>query len=150
MLPGKLSLYLIAIGVVLPSTMVAAFFSLLGAGFASDALRRHEHALAGLVALAALVAGWFGLVTLWRLHYRLLHARLDFNRPAAWAGLACGSVVVLALVLSSGGTLVFRVSFFGWPLLAAAYYAVVLWRLPTRAAGERQHDMNGPKDWRLR
>lgn len=75
---------------------------------------------------------------LWHLHYRLLRAQLDFSRPAAWAGLACGSVVVLALVASSGGALVFRISFFGWPVLAAIYYAVVLWRLPMRAAGEQR------------
>jgi hypothetical protein len=128
--PGKPSLYLVAIGVSLPSTMVAAFFTLLGSGFASDALRRNEHTPAALATLAAMLAGWFGLTTLWRLHYRLLQGRLDFDRRVARAGLACGSVVSMALVASSGGTLAFRLVFFGWPLLAAAYFAVVLWRLP--------------------
>jgi len=129
-MPSHFALYVIAILVSLPSTLAAAFWTLLGSGFTSDALRRHDHAPAAFALLAAMLAGWFGLVTLWRLHYLLLQGRTDFNRHTAWAGLACGCLVSLALIAVTGGTLVFRITFFGWPLLGAGYFMFALWRLP--------------------
>jgi hypothetical protein len=129
-MPGNFSLYVIAIFVSLPSTLAAAFWTLLGTDFVLDAFRRHDRVMTATALLAALVTGWFGLVTLWRLHYRLLQGRADFNQHVAWAGLACGCLVSLGLIAVTGGTLIFRIIFFGWPLLAAAYFAFVLWRLP--------------------
>lgn len=128
-MPGHFALYVIAIFVTLPSTLAAAFWSLPGIGFTSDALRHHDHAPAALAMLAAMLAGWFGLTTLWRLHDLLLQGCTDFNRPVACGGLVCGGLVSLALIVVTGGTLFFRVSVFGWPLLAAGYFMVVLWRL---------------------
>lgn len=104
----------------------------MGISFAMDTFQRHEHVIASTVLLAALTAGWFGLVTLWRLYYCLLHKRTDFNRNVAWAGLAFGCLVSLGLIATTGGTLTFRVVFFDWPLLAAAFFAIVLWRLPVQ------------------
>lgn len=131
-MPNTIALRFVAILVLLPSTLVAAFWSLMGIPFAEDALQRRGHAVAGTVLFAALAAGWFGLVTLWRLYYHLLHERTDFNRNIAWAGLAVGCLVSLALIATTGGTLTFRVVFFGWPLLTAAFFAIVLWRIPVQ------------------
>lgn len=83
-----------------------------------------------LMLAIAMILGWFGLVTLWRLYYSLLRGDLSLNRRAAWTGLACGSLVSVAWIMASGGTVVFRLLFFGWPLLASTYFGVVLRRLP--------------------
>lgn len=76
------------------------------------------------------ILGWFGLVTLWHLYYSLLRGDLSFNRRAAWTGLVCGSLVSVALIVASGGPVVFRLCLFGWPLLASTYFGIVLRRLP--------------------
>ncbi len=129
-MPHRLLLRLMAVAVLLPSTLGAGFGSLLGGAFVADALRR-GHALPASAALAvAMAAGWFGLVTLWRLYYRLLRGDAGFSRRTAWLGLACGSAVSAGSMAVTGGTLPVRIVLFGWPLLGAAFFGAVLWRLP--------------------
>ena len=122
-------LRLIAIVVLLPSTLVAGFWSLLGFGFVADALLRGEHAGTAALVLAALVAGWIGLGTAWRLYYCLLRQDLGFDRQRAWWGLACGTLVAIGLIAAAAGPLMSRIVYFGWPLLAVAFFSIVLWRL---------------------
>lgn len=55
---SRILLRLIAIAVLLPSTLGAGFWSMLGFGFVADALLRGEHPAAAALVLAALVAGW--------------------------------------------------------------------------------------------
>ena len=94
--------------------------------FVVAGFRRSENVAGCAILLVAMLVGWFGLVTAWRLYHALLNGRTDFNRRVAWSGLACGSIVSVFLILASNGTLVFRIGFFGWPLLAAFFYAAWL------------------------
>ncbi|MCD2512390.1 hypothetical protein [Comamonas endophytica] len=127
--PHRMVLGLVAVAVLLPATLGAGFWSLLGFGFVADALLRSQHPGAAAMVLAALVGGWFGLGTAWRLYYCLLRGDLSFDRRRAWWGLGSGALVAISLIALSSGSLMFRLAFFGWPLLAVAFFGGVLWRL---------------------
>lgn len=128
-MPHPIVLRLVAIAVLFPSTLGAGFWSMLGFGFVADALLRSQNpGVAGMV-LSAIVAGWIGLGTAWRLYYCLLRKDFAFDRRRAWWGLASGTLVALSLMAVTSGSLLFRVVFLGWPLLAVAFFGIVLWRL---------------------
>jgi hypothetical protein len=127
-------LRLVAIGVLFPSTLGAGFWSMLGFGFVADALLRSQHPGTAAAVLAAIVAGWIGLGTAWRLYYCLLRQELAFDRRRAGWGLAIGALVTIGLATLSGGSLLFRIGFYGWPLLAVAFFGAVLWRLHANGA----------------
>ena len=133
-MPRPILLGVIAIAVLVPSTLVAGFWSLLGAAWVADALRRGEHTGTALALIAAMAGGWFGLVTAWRLHYRLRRKDLAFDLRMAWCGLASGALVCMGLIATTGGSLLFRAAFLGWPLLAVAFFGAALWRLSRAAA----------------
>ncbi len=126
---SRILLRLIAIAVLLPSTLGAGFWSMLGFGFVADALLRGEHPVAAALVLLALVAGWVGLGTAWRLYYGLLRGDAAVDLRRGWWGLASGALVCIALVAVTSGSLLFRICFFGWPLLAVAFLGAQLWRL---------------------
>jgi len=131
---NKFALHAVGILVLLPTTLAAAFWSLLGVGFSVAFFRTGDHVFASLLLLLAMAAGWFGIVTLWRLYYSFLsdrHPRSNF--VVIWAGLACGCVTSLALIATTGGSILFRVVFFGWPLLAVALFLIALVRQPDAA-----------------
>lgn len=125
-------LRVVGLFVLVPTTLVAAFGSVPVAGLSVDAIRSGQLEWLAIAPLVALVAGWFGIVTLWRLYDCLLHGRHGFHRGLAWAGLACGSAVSATLVATGGGSTMFRVLFFGWPLLAVAFFVLALLRLRAR------------------
>ncbi|WP_434031654.1 hypothetical protein [[Pseudomonas] boreopolis] len=102
--------HVVATFVLLPSTLAAGFYSLFGVAFVTDSFRRAEHLSASLVLLVAMTAGWFGLITAWRLYYALSQGRTDFSRPIAWAGLICGGLRRSASLLLRADHL-----FFAWP-----------------------------------
>lgn len=133
-MPPPIVLRVVAIAVLVPSTLVAGFWSLLGAAWVTDALGRGEHIGTALALIAAMAGGWFGLVTAWRLYYRLRRRDLAFDRRIAGCGLASGALVCMGLMATTGGSLLFRAAFLGWPLLAVAFFGVVLWRLSPQAA----------------
>lgn len=128
-MPHPIVLRLVAIAVLFPSTLCAGFWSMLGFGFVADALLRSQNPGAAGMVLAAIVAGWIGLGTAWRLYYCLLRKDLGFDRRRAWWGLASGTLVAGSLMVVSAGSLLFRVVFLGWPLLAVAFFAGVLWHV---------------------
>lgn len=131
---SRFLLRLIAVVVLLPSTLVAGFWSVLGFGFVADALLRSQHPVAAALVLAALVAGWIGLGTAWWLYYGLLREDAAIDLRRAWCGLASGALVCIALVAVTNGSLLFRLAFFGWPLLAVVFFGRVLWRFSQRTA----------------
>lgn len=124
--PGVILNHATGILVLFPSTLVAGIWTLHGVPFVVAGFRRSENVAGCAILLVAMLVGWFGLVTAWRLYHALLNGRTDFNRRVAWSGLACGSIVSVLLILASNGTLVFRIGFFSWPLLAAFFYAAWL------------------------
>lgn len=137
-MPHPLVLRLVAIAVLFPSTLGAGFWSMLGFGFVADALLRGQRPGAAAIVLAALVAGWLGLGTAWRLYYCLLRQDLAFDHQRAWWGLASGALVAIGLMAVSGGSLMFRLVFLGWPLLAVLFFAAVLWRIGPRSLASEE------------
>ncbi|QKV54889.1 hypothetical protein [Comamonas antarctica] len=125
-MPHPLMLRLLAIAVLLPSTLCAAFGTLLGVAWAADALQRGQHLGAAMALIAAIAAGWFGLVTAWRLYYQMLRRNVTLDRRIAWCGLASAALVCIGLMATTGGSLMVRIAFFGWPLLAAAFFGACL------------------------
>ena len=129
-MPNIIALRAIALLVLLPSTLVAGFFTFMGLAFVAASLGDGEYTTSAVILLAAMVAGWFGLVTAWRLYDGMHRGHPNLSRPTAWAGLACGCVTSVGLIATTGGSIGFRLVFFGWPLLAAAFFAIALKRPP--------------------
>ncbi|MEE7547490.1 hypothetical protein HF319_10980 [Xanthomonas sp. Kuri4-1] len=127
----RLTLHAIALCVLVPSTLVTAFWALMGAGYVVGEFGREAHGLAPLLVLCSMVTGGSGMFTAWYLYLGLANGRTDLGRPIVWVGLALGSATSLALMAVTGGSLGFRVTFLGWPLLAVAYFAFALGRAPT-------------------
>lgn len=123
----RVALFAIAFIVMIPTTLAAALYSMFGIGFAIDVIRRGHDAIEGLFLILFLLCGWFGIVTLWRLYHAFLESHSpSINRPLAWLGLFCGSAASVILVVSAGGTITFKLLFFGWPLIAAVFFSALL------------------------
>ncbi|MNW16775.1 hypothetical protein D3C71_2157470 [compost metagenome] len=54
---------------------------------------------------------------------------LGFDHRRAWWGLACATLFAIGLIATAVGPLMSRIVYFGWPLLAVAFFSAVLWRL---------------------
>lgn len=124
----KILAHLIAFVVIVPSTLVALFYSALGLLFAVDAIRSDEHVGNAVLMLLCLFSGWFGIVALWRAYYLLAGGQRSISRRFLWIGFGCGSLVSVALIAMVNGSLVFRALFFGWPMLAVIAFTVMLLR----------------------
>lgn len=129
----KILAHLIAFVVIVPSTLVALFYSALGLLFAVDAIRSDEHVGNAVLMLLCLFAGWFGIVALWRAYYLLAGGQRSFSRRFLWIGFGCGSLVSAALIALVNGSLLFRALFFGWPMLAVIAFTAMLLRTDYRA-----------------
>ena len=130
----KFLAHLIGFVVILPSTLVALFYSALGLMFALDSIQRQEHQGNAVLVLSCLVGGWLGIVALWRAYFVLGTDQHTFNSTFIWIGFGCGSLVSLVLIGLVNGSLLFRGLFFGWPLLAVAVFTAMLLRRGSRAA----------------
>lgn len=130
----KLLAQLIGFVVIVPSTLVALFYSALGAMFAAESIQRHEHLGSAALVLTCLAGGWFGIIALWRAYTVLGTGQLTFNTTFIWIGFGCGSLVSLTLMGMANGSLLFRTLFFGWPLLAVAAFTAMLLRRRIHAA----------------
>jgi hypothetical protein len=127
----KLLIAVVFTFIVVPTALVSAFWSLMGGGMVLAAVLG-DPSVRGVgapgVALL-LIGGWFGISALWKLS---VHFFYNSTRPARpcflFGGLLCGTAVAVSLILSSGGSLEFRLAFFGPPVLAASVLAVLLWR----------------------
>jgi hypothetical protein len=122
---SKFALRAIGIAVLFPTTMVAGFFSFLGIPFALDSIHHPNPVYPWRMALIGLLmaAGWFGIVTMWRMYYHYSSDRPLGNAKMALIGLISGISVAVALLSSMPGKL-----FVAWPLLGALYFLVRLKR----------------------
>ena len=111
----------IAVCVLLPTTLVAMFWTLLGVPALFDAFDNHGAAGASVGLSLALVAGWFGLLTLWRLYRNLGAAQFCERQTNYWIGLGAGVGASLYLLMTMPGQWLA-----GWPLVAALYFALRL------------------------
>ena len=120
---SKFALKTIGIVVLLPTTLVALFWTFLGVPALIDSIAHPSlvYPYRALVLAPVLVAGWFGLITLWRLYYRFDAHRPLGNIKVHWAGLVAGCTASVALLLAMPGQLLAA-----WPLIAAIYFG---WRL---------------------
>ncbi len=116
---NRIALWCTCILVLVPTTLGTLFCSLMGLGRALELLSRSNWRLNALLMLAALCAGWFGVVTLWRLFVGLVRGRPPSNPPAVWMGLMAGSAVSLSFIVAMND--VWAIVIFGWPLLAALH-----------------------------
>ena len=130
----KLLAHLIGFMVLVPSTLVALFYSALGLMFALDSIQRQEHQGNAVLVLSCLVGGWLGIVALWRAYFVLATDQRNFSTTRIWIGFGSGSLVSLMLIGMVNGSLLFRGLFFGWPLLAVVAFTAMLLRHDTRAA----------------
>ncbi len=122
-LSSTISLKLVAVLVLVPTTLVAAFWSLLGVPAFVDAVIHPNpvYPYRGWMLGPLLVAGWFGIVTLWRLYHHYVSGRPPGRSAVHWAGLATGCLVSIALLFVVRGQWLSA-----WPMVAAVYFALLL------------------------
>ena len=119
----RATLHTLAVLVLWPTTLFACLVGVAGLAAALEDAFRGSFRTIGLVPLV--LAGWFGIITLWRLHYFFLgSASSPPNSHMSWLGLACGTTTSVVFIASTDGALLF----FGWPLLAAIFYSILLLR----------------------
>ena len=135
----KLLAQLIGFVVLVPSTLVALFYSALGAMFAAESIQRHEHLGSTTLVLTCLIGGWFGIIALWRAYFVVGTGQLTFKTTFIWIGFGCGSLVCLMLMGMVNGSLLFSALFFGWPLLAVAAFTAMLLRRRIPASSSIPH-----------
>lgn len=125
---------LVGIGVIVPTMLVALFYSVPGVMFALESFQAGEHVADAVQVLLCIAGGWLGIIALWHAYAALSSNPLAFNKTLVWIGFSCGCVVSLLLIGTTNGSLLFRVLFFGWPLLGVAVFTPLLMR---RRLGER-------------
>lgn len=119
---------LVGVGVIAPTMLVALFYSVPGVMFALESLQAGEHVADAVQVLLCIAGGWLGIIALWHAYAALSSDHLAFNRTLVWIGFSCGCVVSLLLIATTNGSLLFRVLFFGWPLLGVAVFTPLLMR----------------------
>jgi hypothetical protein len=122
--------HLAAVFLLLPSTLIAAFFSLLAFGGLAMCMEANSGNWICRFLTAALIFGWFGIFSVWNVYYHLARGSWSMNRPLAWTGLASGAVVALSLSFFIQGSFLFRIALFAWPALIAAVFAFGLLQMP--------------------
>lgn len=130
----KLLAQLVGFVVILPTTLGAIFFSLLGVTFVAKSVQRSEELGTAALVLLCLAGGWFGIIALWRAYIVLTTGQLAFRRTFIWIGFGCGSMVSLALIGMLAGPLLSGMLLFGWPLLAVSALTAMLLRRRVHAA----------------
>ncbi len=117
---------LVGIGVIVPTMLVALFYSVPGVMFALESFQAGEHVADAVQVLLCIAGGWLGIIALWHAYAALSSNPLAFNKTLVWIGFSCGCVVSLLLIGTTNGSLLFRVLFFGWPLLGVAVFTPLL------------------------
>lgn len=120
--------YLVAFVVLLPTTLVAAPLTFAGLLVACDSFV-HPSSVLPLAIFSSIMLGDLGLASMWILFF---HYRTKSTKPprSRWhyCALLGGAALSLTLVMSTGGTLLFRTFFFGWPLIGAVFFLGLLIR----------------------
>jgi hypothetical protein len=127
MISRKIVLDVIEWFVIFPTAIVAAVLGFVGILVALDAFSHDTYGVSPSFMLFLIALGCFGIFTLGKL---LNHFRYSVELPPDalyyWFGLLCGSASSIYLVIESGGTLLFNILFFGWPLLAVMVFSIML------------------------
>ncbi len=124
----KIFLDLVAIIVIVPTSLVAGVWSLFAVVVIPSALLGDPGftIATGVYLLFLLIPGWFGIYTLWKLYTYFLND-WPIERSQSWCGLASGTAVSLFMIFASGGTVYFSI-FLGWPVIATLIFSAMLQR----------------------
>jgi hypothetical protein len=119
---------LVAWLVILPTSLVAGFWSIFAIFMVPSALIGDPGIpqWAGIALLFLLLAGWFGIYTLWKLYFMFIHNIYPEETVQLWLGLASGTIVSLIMICTFGDTIYFKLFFLGWPLIAVLIFSVML------------------------
>jgi hypothetical protein len=132
----RVALWVTLLMVVVPSTVASIGFTALALGQMAKGIEKRDFGVALFVPLFV-SAGWFGIVTLWRLFVGLSSNELPRSRSVVWAGLASGCVVDLCLVVDmvamGSGHRLWEASYIAWPMVAALHYGVAFKRVGPEA-----------------
>src|SRR5690242_13850766 len=98
-----IALRVLAYVVLVPTTLAAGFWAFMALGFMSGAMRDGVHMIAAAILLFAMVVGWFGIITLWRLYYGFLRGfcAVATILTGPLSGLGCVWVALYPLALCS-------------------------------------------------
>jgi len=128
---SKIPLYVILIIFILPTTIASTFVSVFGCvailGFLVGDKSFTFSAAAYIASL--LFFGWCGIIAMWKLYFLFIANKEPENINKYLLAILSGVVVSLIMVISFGGSLLFRVSVIGWPILAAIYFSIRLLRI---------------------
>jgi hypothetical protein len=126
----KYFLTAVALIFILPTTLVAGFWTIVGGTAAIAALIGDSFTRAsGVYIVALLLSGWYGIFTLWKLYFAFYKVKAPTNIKRCWFGLVLGTITSLIMLFTFGGSIYFRVLFFGWPIIATLIFAAKLKRM---------------------
>jgi hypothetical protein len=112
--------------VLFPTTVVAGMTTFVGIVYALAMLSEGKVQIP-LTVFTLTTFGTAGIISLWIL---FLHFFKNKENPSNSllhsTALLAGAAVSTWFVVYSGGTLLFRLLFFGWPLIGAAYFLILL------------------------
>lgn len=122
MLLKNVGLYFVGLFILIPATLVTVVLAPMGAVYALAMLVERQFGTAAIL-LAVITFGSAGVISMWIL---CIHFKNDTGKSLSalvhCVALLCGSAVSIWFVIYSGGTLMFRLIFFGWPVLGALYF----------------------------
>jgi hypothetical protein len=127
----RVALWITLLLFVVPSTVMSVGFSALALGQMANSIEHRDFGVALLVPVF-LSAGWYGLVTLWRLFFGLSSSKWTGSRSVVWTGLALGCTVDLCLVADMatlGRHGFWEAACVAWPMLAAIHYGIAFRRM---------------------
>jgi hypothetical protein len=127
----KLLLNLLMIFVLIPTSLGAVFCTLM---FALFALPAHSSIANPLIGSTLIVVGWFGIISLWRLYIHFISTNYaPANSFYYWLGLFFGVAASFDLIISTAGSPFINTLIFGWPLIAAMVFSILLLMSAKRA-----------------
>jgi hypothetical protein len=116
------ALFFVGLFILLPTTLVTVVFAPMGVVYALAMLIEHQFEKASILCVV-ITCGSAGVISMWILFIHFKN-QSEKSPPSLvhCIALLCGSAVSIWFVIYSGGTLMFRLLFFGWPLLGALYF----------------------------
>ena len=122
MLLRTAGLYVVWLFILLPTTLVTVVFAPMGAVYALAMLVERQFGTAANL-FAVLTCGSAGVISMWILCFHFKNsAGKSLSAVVHCVALLSASAVSILFVIYSGGTLMFRILFFGWPLMGALYF----------------------------
>ncbi|POA31816.1 MULTISPECIES: hypothetical protein [unclassified Pseudomonas] len=118
----------IALLVMVPPTMAAAFFGVMGLMVSIPSLLQGD--FSAPLTLPMVVFGWLGVYSGWRIYFGLLRSRPRFgSKVRLMVGLLCG-MLAAAVMIFGVHPLSVSIALFAPSIIVAAILAVLMWSIP--------------------